>query len=241
MMFKYCELDQCHSCSNAVMPKAMSIHNPAEGRYTDEYAFEWNPLQLNFVIVSSSLCLPNFVSMTFPMYCFLFWKFTPTGVIAGSHYTHTGGGSNLLCLPLEPIYDLHQPGVQTPSLIYGTEMETNYMTADQEWKNLQDQGPPCAVCLALQKPTILMIPARNVCPSSNWTLEYSGQLMADHHTHKRNEYICVDRHPEVIPRTATDTNGALLYVVEAACTNANSLPCGPYISGHELTCAVCSL
>ena len=164
------------------------------------------------------------------------------GVMAGSHYnTHSGGGSNYLCLPHDPIYDIVKPGVDDwRAYLYGAEMEIRNMP-ESEWNNLHDQGPPCAVCLALQRPTILMIPARNVCPSSNWTLEYKGQLMANYHDFKRTEHICVDRNPEAIPRTAPDANGALLYLVEASCSHGNSLPCGPYISGHELTCAVCSL
>jgi len=35
-----------------------------------------------------------------------------------------------------------------------------------------------------------------------------------------------------------DLDGAIFSFVEAKC---GALPCGPYIDGYELTCAVCSL
>ena len=47
------------------------------------------------------------------------------GVAAGAHYTHTGSGSNYLCLPMDPLLDMIIPGVQNPSIIYGTEYQTS--------------------------------------------------------------------------------------------------------------------
>ena len=50
-----------------------------------------------------------------------------------------------------------------------------------------------------------------------------------------------DQHPEATPRTSSDANGVLLHAVEAICANGNSLNCGPYVNGYELSCAVCSM
>ena len=82
-----------------------------------------------------------------------------------------------------------------------------------------------------------MIPAKLTCPSA-WTKEYEGILMSDHHTHKGSTFLCVDKYLDKVQGGYTNTNGGLLYVVEAVC---GSLPCPPYIDGYELPCVVCSL
>ena len=82
-----------------------------------------------------------------------------------------------------------------------------------------------------------MMPARNDCPSG-WTEEYDGYLMAEYYSHGRqSDYICVDENAEYVHGTRANRDGALLYPVEARC---GSLPCRPYVSGRELTCAVCT-
>ena len=82
-----------------------------------------------------------------------------------------------------------------------------------------------------------MIPAKTRCPST-WTLEYSGYLMSDAqgHTHA-TMYECVDKNPDSVPGTASDTSGALLKHVEAHC---NGMACPPYDPQKELACAVCT-
>lgn len=82
-----------------------------------------------------------------------------------------------------------------------------------------------------------MVPARNAC-FDGWHLEYNGYLMSNAHRHiGESDYICVDSHPDVIPNSQNNTNGAVLYMVESVCLG---LPCPPYVAGRELTCAVCS-
>ena len=155
--------------------------------------------------------------------------------MGGSHYTHVGGGSNFLCLPVNPIFGKTVNGNQGYSFIYGVEYEMN-AHAPLFPKNLQDHDAPCAVCFAESRGSHVMIPARKVCPGG-WSLEYKGYLMSDHINHKRSQFICVDSDPEATAGTHVNLNGALLYVVEAHC---GSLPCLPYIQGAELTCAVCT-
>ncbi|XP_006822460.1 uncharacterized protein LOC100376594 [Saccoglossus kowalevskii] len=157
------------------------------------------------------------------------------GVIGGAFYTHTGSGSNHQCLPLNPIFDDVDIGTGgSRSLMYGTEYQTSNFAP---LAGVHDLDAVCAVC-KVKRSSVLMVPARNECPSEQWTREYYGYLMSDYHDHKRSEFICVDRNPEGRMASNADLNGALLYPVEGRC---GSLPCGPYVEGHELTCAVCSI
>ena len=65
-----------------------------------------------------------------------------------------------------------------------------------------------------------------------------GYLMTAYHNHKHSsDFICVDGDPEYVPGSHANKNGALLYAVELKC---GSLPCPPYDSERELTCAVCT-
>lgn len=60
--------------------------------------------------------------------------------------------------------------------------------------------------------------------------------MTEHDNHKNQKnYICVERDAESIPSSKTNTNGALLYLVEG---KSGQLPYCPYVAGRELTCAV---
>ena len=63
-------------------------------------------------------------------------------------------------------------------------------------------------------------------------------MAGNYDAEQRTQYMCIDEAPEVRDGTGTDTNGALLYVIEGHC---GSLPCDPYVSGRELTCAVCTI
>ena len=161
-----------------------------------------------------------------------------TGVMAGSWFDHAGGGSNYLCLPLNPIYEKVAGGSQGSTYIYGTEYELfpSQKNIFQNW-NLHNHEAPCAVCHTESRGSHMMIPARNVCPSG-WTIEYKGYLMSAHHNHKgRTQFICVDGNAEATHGSHTDKNGALLYFVEGQC---GSLPCPPYVQGYELACVVCT-
>jgi len=50
-------------------------------------------------------------------------------------------------------------------------------------------------------------------------------------------YECIDKNPDSVPGSASDTNGAFFYHVEAHC---NGMLCPPYNPQKELTCAVCT-
>ena len=159
------------------------------------------------------------------------------GIMGGEFYTHPGGGANYLCLPHNPKYDKYQDGHQYAGYMYGTEYEVSSYSGVPFKRSLHDHDAPCVVCFVKSRGSMLMMPARNDCPSG-WTEEYHGYLMTAYHNHGHpTDFICVDKDPEHVPGSHADKNGALLYPVEGVC---GSLPCLPYVSGRELTCAVCT-
>ncbi|CAH3130106.1 unnamed protein product [Porites lobata] len=57
-------------------------------------------------------------------------------------------------------------------------------------EKLHDHDAPCAVCFVESRGSMLMIPARNDCPSE-WTEEYHGYLMTEHYNHQgQKDFIC---------------------------------------------------
>ena len=158
-----------------------------------------------------------------------------SGFVGGSYYTHTGGGGEYICLPNKPKYDKYKDGSQAGSYIYGTEYQVSSYSPFTN--SLHDHDAPCVVCYVKSRATQLMLPARNDCPSG-WTEEYHGYLMAGHYSHKHStSFLCIDGEAEFVHGSHANNNGALLYLVEPQC---GSLPCLPYVSGRELTCAVCT-
>ena len=158
------------------------------------------------------------------------------GRAGGSLRDQQGGGSNYLCLPDDPDYDLaFTPGTQSYSPLYGTEFRGGGPLYDIS-PSYHAHNIPCAVCYAAARGTAIMLPAKTVCPST-WTLEYSGYLMSGRNTHQRSSFECLDKDPECIPGSASVIAMAYMYHVEATCTG---IPCPPYNDYKELTCAVCT-
>ena len=154
------------------------------------------------------------------------------GIAGGSHYSHSGGGANYICLPKVPDY-LSTANPSRQSYLYGAE----YQNVNNIFPSKHDHNVPCAVCYTSTKEVQLMIPAKTVCPTS-WTIEYVGYLMADYYDHKRNAvYECVDKDPESIYGSAANIDGALFYFVKTTCTG---LPCPPYVNNRVITCVVCT-
>ncbi|KXJ23128.1 Short-chain collagen C4 [Exaiptasia diaphana] len=163
-------------------------------------------------------------------------KYVRWGRIGGEYYTHLGGAAEYICLTESPKYGNYKPGHQSAGYIYGTEYQVNGYSPFTE-TNLHDHEAPCAVCHVPTRNAELMIPATYECPSG-WTMEYHGYLMTAYYGHAHpTKYLCVDQHAEAVKGTSADLNGALLYPVEGVC---GSLPCHPYATGKELTCAVCT-
>ena len=154
------------------------------------------------------------------------------GIAAGAWYTHSGGGSNYLCLPNDPEYSDFRPGEQNDGILHGAEYETHLSPLAA----VHQHNAPCAVCVTFRSKQF-MFPGKNTCPTS-WTMEYSGYLMASRRDQQRTEFECIDKDPESIAGSSADTNGALFYHVEGKCTG---LPCPPYDAEKELTCVVCTM
>ncbi len=152
-----------------------------------------------------------------------------TGIAGGSHYTHSGGGANYLCLPKDPQYSKN--GVPSSSYLYGSEYENTLV-------GTHDHNVPCTVCYVATRATTLMIPAHTTCPTS-WTKEYQGYLMAEYYKHARSAvYECVDEGAESVAGSAANTNGARFYHVVATC--GHGLPCPPFVTTKTITCVVCT-
>ena len=157
------------------------------------------------------------------------------GRAGGSHYTHSGGGSNYQCLPLDPQNFDFGPGGVDVALMYGSEYEM-YGHIPKANLHLHEHDVPCAVCYVPGRSAVLMVPAKYTCPPK-WTREYYGWLMAERYNHHRTTFECVDVAAQKAHSGHPNHNGALFYHVEP---RVGSLPGPPYDNQKELTCAVCT-
>ncbi|KAK3099278.1 hypothetical protein FSP39_001978, partial [Pinctada imbricata] len=161
------------------------------------------------------------------------------GYTGGSHFKHTGGAAEHLCMSGKPDWDnlKVQDGVSgSKGYVYGTEYET-WGGSIGIGKSHFNYDVPCAVCRTVGSTSVLMIPGQTKC-NTNWTKQYSGYLMTNSYRYAAaGEYLCVDRNAERIPGTHASKDGNCLYAVEGRC---GSLPCPPYRDGRELGCVVCS-
>ena len=159
------------------------------------------------------------------------------GYSAGQMYTQPGGMSNTVCLHSNASFQKFSDAADTGQYIYGQEYEVSAYSPFKR-RGLHNKDAPCAVCEVETRGTQVLIVGRNICPDG-WTLEYKGYLMSGGYGNKgRSAAVCVDNNAEGFPRSGKDQNGNLWYTIQASC---GSLPCGPYVNGRELTCAVCTI
>ena len=155
-----------------------------------------------------------------------------SGRVGGEKYTHSGGGSNPQCLPLDPNYLRTQPELQDDvAVMVGAEYQTHIFN-----RAVHDHDVPCAVCYVSQRSTVYMVPAKYTCPSE-WTREYYGYLMAERWNHNPSQFTCIDSTFKSVVGSAANKDGLLFYPVEGRC---GSLPCPPYDETRQLSCAVCT-
>ena len=156
-----------------------------------------------------------------------------SGITGGTLYSQSGGGSNYLCVPKDPIYDPHVDySEEETALLYGTEYERPY-------RGTHNDNVPCAVCRVPTRTAFVMIPAKEHCPIF-WTTEYFGYLMVNEDSSQRTEFICVSRDQEGLPNSWRNTDGARLSHVEASCGDGG-FDCPPFQKGKELNCIVCTI
>ena len=161
-----------------------------------------------------------------------------TGRMGGPAYNQGGSGSNPQCLPMDPSYLIAISGYQNlRATIYGAEYKT-HTDSKSHIHGRQDFDIPCAVCYTSNHSAVYMVPAKYTCPSG-WTRQYYGYLMAEESggSRHRSQYSCMDTEFKPVNGTSANKNGLVLYFVEGRC---GSLPCPPYDSTRELSCAVCT-
>merc|ERR1712048_415513 len=187
--------------------------------------------------VSCAVCAPRLKNTA----VYIRWghRSCPSGVrklydsfVASEHYTHKGSGANYLCMHPEP----QQPDGASSSnhngaLLYGVEYEN---TGAVDKNNNQDAA--CVVCEKVNTGSVYVQWGRKSCTNGHKT-EYWGLTMADHYTHQKSEYICVDWERAVHKTSSTgNENGGLLYSTELEQGSADKV----YGHDNEVSCAVCS-
>jgi hypothetical protein len=175
-----------------------------------------------------------------------------TGWASGAPYDKQGGGSNYLCLPDNPEFNIDNvvPGWNWwASKIQGVQYEIHddlnkdnkpFSFANNRGTSILNSNAPCVVCLRSNKNSVLTVPAKNKCPTDTMILEYNGYLTANAEDRFRNEFVCLDAAPETIAGSGDDTDGAWMSPVQIDCT-AKNLPCPPYQDGYEVNCVVCTV
>ena len=157
------------------------------------------------------------------------------GSMASSAHSHNGSGANHLCMPFNPQY-VSGIGNGGGAYIYGSEYQS-VNNINYGKRNIQDRNIPCAVCRVQTRSTVIMVPARNTCPSG-WTREYHGFLMAAHWRQQKRDYLCMDRGMKTLSGRAHYQGGNLLYSAAMQCNFG--LDCPPYQAEKPLTCAMCT-
>jgi hypothetical protein len=153
-----------------------------------------------------------------------------SGFTAGSHYGHSGGGANTICLHPQPTMANQYSGDQNGALLYGTEYE-NTGSADLH----HDHDAACTVCAVMG--TSYTQWGRNVCPDGQ-KKEYSGYIMANHYTQYKSSFVCVDEERKFTSHSNTgNSNGNLWYTTEY---ELGALPGNVFSQDAEATCAQCT-
>ena len=91
------------------------------------------------------------------------------GRAVGTHYGHSGGAANYLCMPDDPDYLQYQSGVQGFSHVTAAEY---WYGSTQPFGSLNHRNVPCAVCYVATRCVSVMIPAKTQCPTQ-WTPDTS--------------------------------------------------------------------
>ena len=71
------------------------------------------------------------------------------GQVGGTYSGQSGGGANVLCIPLDPQYSSYTPGVQGHSYMYGAEYE-------QPIGGTGNDDATCAVCYVSMRERVLI-------------------------------------------------------------------------------------
>ncbi|XP_071139138.1 uncharacterized protein [Mytilus edulis] len=154
-----------------------------------------------------------------------------SGLGGGGYYSHKGRSATPVCVPHDP--DLgHVSSAGYFANIYGMEYDDAEFGA-----NMMSQDVPCAVCRAIHKTSVIMVPGKLSCVKG-WKMEYKGILASGHYDDAgASSYICMDHSVEVLEGGAKNEDGYKLFPVKAFC---GSLKCPPYVQNSIFNCVVCS-
>ena len=118
-----------------------------------------------------------------------------SGRAGGSWWSQTGGATNYLCMPDNPDYLQYDSDVQGRNYVFGVEYVAYNSQPLNVNPNVWGRNVPCAVCMAVSRCSLLMIPGKTSCPVS-WTTEYVGYLMSGGQgSTLPTTYECVDKDP----------------------------------------------
>ncbi|XP_072023269.1 uncharacterized protein [Amphiura filiformis] len=213
--------DQNKNYSIAALPQSPSPPSlpPAEDQY--------KPAGVTYIRWGRTVC-PDTADLVY------------TGVSAGAKGSDggnvPGGGSNYQCLTLSPQFNRSESGQQPArSRIYGAEYRSGEPGAIHD---VHMYDSPCVMCQSrMARVQAFMMPATMECPSK-WTREYAGYMAAARWNHPRTEYVCLDRNPETI--RGTNTPDPISYFFPVEVVSSSGLP-SEYETGHDLTCAICTM
>jgi len=151
-----------------------------------------------------------------------------SGYAGGGYYNHKGSPANLLCLPPDPQY--YSRSSSASHCIFGVEYQISGVN-----NQAYDRNMPCALCQAVGRSAMVMIPSHYECPAG-WHKEYSGYIMRKYHNYEGSSmYNCVDKSLEQIPGSGGSQGGHEIYTVYSVC--GYHIPC----RSTELTCVVCTM
>ena len=163
-----------------------------------------------------------------------------SGQAASAGDDDIGGGGEFLCVPDHPQWLNHSSGFQRlTARLHGAVYLPNNLLEATDNVRLGNKAIPCAACYVESRGHAMMLPSRLTCPVT-WTLEYHGYLMAASKSNHRSSYVCMDAMATAknsASHSRHSDSKATLDHVEATC---GSLDCPNYVSGREITCAVCT-
>ena len=169
-----------------------------------------------------------------------------SGFVAGSAAGKSGGGANVLCMRNSATYMDHNGNNQGGAYLYGFEYETSSSgLKSTAYRAVNNREIPCAVCENVRSESTFTQFGSRDCPES-YKLDYSGFVFGAKYstssslgTNNKAEFVCIDFSPQPYEngRGTADDNQGRYFAQQTTCSG---LPCPPFTSVREITCAVCS-